>query len=85
MFKERGYCPIFGKNTETITHKGICVLCRQVCLSFSCSITNLLSPLYTSTAWRGAEWLNQIEIMEVVHCLYICAARQLSVCADFSI
>ena len=39
---------------------------------------SLLSPLYTSAAR-----LNIIEIKEVVHCLYICASRQLAVRCGF--
>ena len=42
-----------------------------------------LSPLHTSAARRGAARLNKIEIMAVVHYLYICAARQLAVRCGF--
>ena len=43
----------------------------------------VLSPLYTSAARRDAARLNKIEIMEVVHCLYICPVRQLAVRRGF--
>ena len=42
-----------------------------------------LSLLHTSAARRGAARLNKIEIMAVVHYLYICAARQLAVRRGF--
>ena len=48
-----------------------------ICLSLQ--LLQQYSPLYTNAARRDAARLNKIEIMEVVHCLYICAARHLAV------
>ena len=52
-------------------------------LNFKIKYTWNQSKANCTLARRGAVQLNKTEIKEVVHCLYICAARQLAVRCGF--